>query len=335
MSIALNNSAASPAPEKENPMGKLNDSNHLHGQRTTRSLLAITLAASLAAFGCTTNHNLGNGTPTRSGPEVRTAPTSGVTSGGETATPPSNPPMTSSYNRSEVLPTVTPRSIRRSADEAAAILAGNQAPRGRYLGVVSPGTPGRGYESNNIQTFVPPALQTNPQQTINATISSNPTPAINSGADGAAIDAGGVVTAGAVTAGAVITNDVSPTAAGTGLAVGTFAGTSTLPTFASANVPSVTAASVGAGRTLNGGFGIRNGVATTGTTAAATTTTGATTTTTTPTTAAATSGAATAATGTRSGSIAAPVRILRGSTGVTVTNVNTATSTATPSGRSQ
>ena len=74
-------------------MGKLN--------KTKDLLLAASLAASLVAFGCTTNQNLGNGTPTRSGPDVRTAPTSGVTTGGETYTPPMPPPMTSSYSRSE------------------------------------------------------------------------------------------------------------------------------------------------------------------------------------------------------------------------------------------
>jgi hypothetical protein len=191
MSIALNDAGV----RKESPMGKLNDDNAFHGQRTSRSLLAITLAAAVAAFGCSTNHNLGNGAPTRSGPEVRTAPTSGVTSGGETAAVPPGrtivPPMMSSYTRSETLPSVTPRSIRRSPDEAAAIMAGHQITRGRYLGLVSPGASGRGYESANVSTYVNPALQTNPQRTMNSSISSQPTPGITSGAEGT-VDAGGL-----------------------------------------------------------------------------------------------------------------------------------------------
>lgn len=312
-------------------MGKPKLNNDLQKQRVARPLLAVSLAASLAAFGCTTNQNLGNGTPTRSGPDVRTAPTSGVTSGGETTSP---PPMTSSYTRAEVLPSVTQRTIRRrSPDEAAAIMAGGVQPaRGRYLGVVSPGTPGRGYQSDSVQTFVPPALQTNPQLTINATISSNPLPAVSSGAGGdIGAAAGDVFADGATTAGAVvINNDITPTAAGAGLAIGTVAGSTSLPTFASANVPSVTAASVGAGR-LGGGFGrgVTTGRATTATTAASTTTA--------TTTTAATTTAATTATGARGGALNAPVRVLRGTSGVTVTNVGTTGTTTgtTTSGRSQ
>src|SRR5687768_6545260 len=167
-------------------MGKNLTYNDLHGRRATRSLLAVSLAASLAAFGCTTNQNLGNGTPVRSGGELRSAPTSGVTSGQERSTP---PPMTSSYTRAEVLPTVTPRSVSR-ADRAAAIMAGHQATRGRYLGVVNPGPGSRPYVSDQVAliTAVPPnpSLQTNPQLTVNSSISSNPSPAINSGAGGVA-----------------------------------------------------------------------------------------------------------------------------------------------------
>jgi hypothetical protein len=63
---------------------------------TSRLLLAVSLAAGLVASGCTTNRNLGNGAPTRSGPELRTAPTSGVTGASERDTPVLPPPMTSS-----------------------------------------------------------------------------------------------------------------------------------------------------------------------------------------------------------------------------------------------
>jgi hypothetical protein len=260
-------------------MGKLNP------------MLAITLAASLAALGCTTNHTLGNGTPTRSGPEVRTAPTSGVTSGGETETPPVNPPMTSSYNRSEILPIVKPRLIRRSADEAAAIMAGSQPLRGRYLGVVSPGSAAArsGYQSDGIQNFVNPALITNPQLTVNSSISSQPNEVITTGAEGA-VATGGTTAAATIAGTATLTPAPTPTTAATSL----------LPTFASAGNPTVTAASGGLGRT----------------TAQAATSTTTTTTATAPAT-------VTTAVGTRAGAITSPVRIIRNTGTVTVTNVGT------------
>ena len=140
-------------------MGKLNEKIGLW-QRTSRSLLAVSLAASLAALGCTTNHNLGNGTPTRSGPDVRTGPTSGVTTGGESYTPPLPPPMTSSYS----VPTTT-RSIRRSPAEAAAIMAQHQVSRVRYLGVSNPG-PNRGVVGTQTGQYIDPSRLVNPQLTV-------------------------------------------------------------------------------------------------------------------------------------------------------------------------
>ncbi len=319
-------------------MGKLNENKYLAGQRTSRSLLAITLAASLAAFGCTTNQTLGNGTPTRSGPEIRRAPTSGVTTGGETSTP---PPMTSSYTRSEALPPVTPknttRSIRRSPDEAAAIMAQHAPARGRYLGVVAPGEPGRGYVSANLHTghFQNPALAVNPQLTVNSSISSEPVPVITSGAEGG-VDAGGFLTdAGATTAAATITSGaVPPPTPAVGLAPGTFAGTSSLPTFASSGVPTVTAASAGLGRSTVGVNGISAVRTTTGTTT--TTNTLATTGNVRTGTTANATATGTTTTAARSGSVVAPIRVIRGTNGsVTVTNVNTATGTTTATGRNQ
>lgn len=297
-------------------MGKVKHNKELHGRRTSRSLFAITLAASLAAFGCTTNQNLGNGTPTRSGPDVRTAPSSGVTSGGETTTPPSMPPpMTSSYTRSEVLPAASSRTIRRSPAEAAAIMARHQADRGRYLGVVSPGASSRSYVSDAVPSgqFQNPALAANPQLTVNSSISSQPNAVINSGAGGTAAGAGVTLTTGGMTAAATIGGVTTPAGAAVTLPPGVFAGTGSLPTFASSGIPTVTAASTGAGR---------------GTTAGARTT-GTTTVTTAPATATATTGAL--------GSASGPVRVLRGTNGgVTLTNVNTtATPPRTTGGRNQ
>jgi hypothetical protein len=299
-------------------MGKTHISKDLEKRRISRPLLAVSLAASLAAFGCTTNHNLGNGTPTRSGPELHTAPSSGI-GGSETVTP---PPMTSSYTRAEVLPAVTPRSIHHSADEAAAIMAGRQAVRGRYLGQVNPGPGNRPYASDYASTYVNPALQTNPQLTVNSSISSPPTGAINSGAGGVATDAGGVLVTGgttgttaAATVAGTATTTTGATTAGTAAALpaGTFAAAAPTATQAIANNPAVTAASLGAGRTAVG--------VTTGTTIGTTGTT---------TTAATTTAASTAAATTNVGATGG-VRILRGSSGVTITNTNTATTTATGS----
>lgn len=168
--------------------------------KTKDLLLAASLAASLVALGCTTNQNYGNGTPTRSGPDVRTTPTSGVTTGGETYTPPMPPPMMSSYSPS----------IRRSPDEAAAIMAQHQATRGRYLGVTNPGPNGGVVDPQSARVVNPSAL-VNPQLTVNSSISSLPTSVINTGA---------VATGGTAAV--------------------------TLPIVASSNVPSVTAVSGGA-----------------------------------------------------------------------------------------
>lgn len=180
-------------------MGKNLKEKDLARGRATRSLLAVSLAASLAAFGCTTNQNLGNGTPLRNGGELRSAPTSGVTSGQERATP---PPMTSSYTGADALPRITPRTLSR-ADRAAAVLAGNQPTRGRYLGVVNPGPAGRPYVSDSNVQFANPALAVNPQVTLNSSISSGPVAGINTGVGSTVLTNGTTVTTGAASASAV------------------------------------------------------------------------------------------------------------------------------------
>ena len=279
-------------------MGKLQKTNDLRRQRALRPLLAVSLAASLAAFGCSTNLNPGSGTPTRVGPELRTAPTSGVTSGSERPLP---PPMTSSYTRSEAVQTVTPRTIRRSAEEAAAIMAGHQAVRGRYLGPSNPAATGRAYASDGAGGFVNPAMVTNPQSTINSSISSGPTAAINSGAAGGGGAVTGVATSG-VTAGAVFAGTGTTTAAATTAATtpaGAFATSRPAVTDSVAANPTVTAASGAAPTPLTA-------------TSAATRTTAATTTT--------TAAATNAATVTSAGN-GSSVRILRNTNGnVTITN---------------
>lgn len=305
-------------------MGKLQISNDLQKRRTSRSLLAVSLAASLAAFGCTTNLNPGNGTPTRSGPELRSAPTSGVSTGSERLTPPPQP-MTSSYNSAQVLPPVTPRTVnrgipRRSPAEAAAIMAGNQPLRGRYLGPANPGPGNRPYVSDYAGGLGNPAMLTNPQMTINSTISSPAPGSIDS--NGFPVTAGGVGVLGTgiaggttngVIAGTTIDGTAAATFAGTtttgagvGLPAGTLATVRPAVTETISNNPGVTAASAGFGRA---GVPVRGTTATAGTT---TTTTAATANTTTVTAA---SNAAPSVTG--------GVRIVRGNAGaVTITNAS-------------
>jgi hypothetical protein len=283
-------------------MGKNQKTNDLIRRRTLRPLLAVSLAASLAAFGCTTNHNLGNGTPTRVGPELRSAPTSGVTSGSERELP---PPMTSSYSPKSTVNVVTPRSIRRSADEAAAIMADRGVVRARYLGPANPGSAGRPYASDFAGVSVNPALVTNAQL-------------IASSSPGSAAIASGAVGTAAVANGATAASTLAPTtaaglspAAAVPLPTGTFA-TAPATTESVGGTPTVTAASMGAAGT---------GVAT-ATGAPAVTTTAVTT----PT-------AASVATPTPAAAASSGVRLVRGSTGATITN-SSAGSTATTS-RSQ
>src|SRR5687768_1291145 len=90
---------------------------NLNERPAARAILALTLTASLAAFGCTTNRTPGNGDPVHLDPQVgpASAPTSGVTSGSSSGTPvetPPPPPMMSSSTYVEPLPSVTTRAKR-------------------------------------------------------------------------------------------------------------------------------------------------------------------------------------------------------------------------------
>lgn len=219
-------------------MAKINPSNDLNRPRGTSALLAIGLAASLAAFGCTTNMNPGAGTPTRITPEIRTSPTSGEPIGTENVQP-LPPPMTSSYNEQSVLPTTNAgarRSIHHTAAEAAAIMAGAQPPRGRYLGVSNPGSIARGYSSDRVAMaqLARPPYSVN-EQTVNSSIVSPPTGVVNSGA-------GGVDTTNA----AIITSSPTTTAAATLPATTSLGVVTPTATTSIANNPTVTAASSGA-----------------------------------------------------------------------------------------
>jgi len=136
-------------------------------KQNLNALLAISLVASLAAFGCTTNTMRGAGEPWTGGPGVGPASPSS-TSG--TSVPTTPPPMTSSYTRADE-PVKPMRSHMRplSAAEAAAIMAGHQ-PRVRVLGPVDPGPANRPYVSDGLVTGQ--VAYANPQGTINSSINS-------------------------------------------------------------------------------------------------------------------------------------------------------------------
>ena len=110
-----------------------------------RALLAISLCASMAVFGCTTDRTLGNGDPVVT-PGVRTSPT-GATTGSESEPVP--PPMMSSS-------AFTPRAILATPAQAAALMAAqSQTPRVRVLGPASPNSGGRAYTSDAASSAQP------------------------------------------------------------------------------------------------------------------------------------------------------------------------------------
>lgn len=237
-------------------MSKTLKTSNLNSRPIVRTLAAVSLSISLAAFGCTTDRTLGDGDPVVT-PGVRTSPTGNTSAGSETPSLP-QPMFSSSIDNGQSLPTVTPRS---RADQAAAILA-NQQPRVRYLGVAMPGNSGRPYYSDRVVTgaFQNPALRTNPQLTVNSSISSAPTPVIASGAGegvgGDAVAAGAFVTGTSVastTGASIVTPSATTgvtagsTATGTGLAVGGNLNTGAAPIFASPATTSVTTTGVPTG----------------------------------------------------------------------------------------
>jgi hypothetical protein len=231
---------------------------NLSRRPAARALLAVSLTLSLVAFGCTTNRTPGNGDPVMT-PGSRFTPTGGIGSGSESA-PSIPPPMVSSSTYSSVssqaLPHVNARTTRLSPDEAAAIMA-DQAPRVRVLGTTVSGPTNRPSASNSVTTgqFVNPALQTNPQLTVNSSLTSQPVAGIISGAGeavggdvivvpdgtvpGTGLPIGGTVTTGATATGTAV---VTPTAAAIPLPVGTFASSTVSPSAVSAVNPSATIA---------------------------------------------------------------------------------------------
>jgi len=163
-------------------MSKVLNRHNLSERRAPRTLLAVSLTFALAAFGCTTDRNLGNGDPVTT-PGLRSNP-AGSSTGSET--PPTIPPsMTSSFTE-VVAPAGQARPIRRLTAEQAAMIMADQQPRVKVLGPASPGNGNAGFYSlsNPTGQLENPAMRVNPQVTVNSSISSGPTQVIASGTGG-------------------------------------------------------------------------------------------------------------------------------------------------------
>jgi hypothetical protein len=132
-------------------------------------LVVASLAATLAAYGCSSNQYAGNGQPTAVTPTINSVNHS-MTTGSSYGTE-GTPPMASSY--------VNP-SARAVNVDALAILAAEQGFRGRVLGPVNPDGSLAGVTVASGQ-FVSPAQQVYPQSTVNSSINSQPTPVITGG----------------------------------------------------------------------------------------------------------------------------------------------------------
>jgi hypothetical protein len=298
---------------------------HLHGG--LRGFAAAAAIASLAAFGCSTNRTPGDGQPAMTAPATPSA-TPGTSSGT------SNPPMASAYSQGV--------SVDR-ANDSAAIMAAHQ--RERFLGTINPSGP----QPNPPQPqatgqFIPPSAYANPQATVNASISSAPTPVITGGdTSDRAVFLGGVTTGAATGTTAAAT--VGPTTTASAPALATSGVTATPTTAAIATTPTLTnttatptTAAIAAtpGHFAAGPTGATNTILTPTLTSSATpsptratTTLGALRVTQggTTTTAASTSSATASATTTRTlgtARVVAPIRVLTNANGtVTVTNVTT------------
>jgi hypothetical protein len=306
-------------------MSKVLKKSDLAERPAIRTLLAVSLCASIAAFGCTTDRTLGDGDPVVT-PGLRTSPTGGTSAGSENESVP--PPMMSSYSGTQPLPAVRPRISR----EEAALLLTEMQPRVRVLGVVAPGPSDRPYVSDQFAGIAPTIPV---RSTVNSSIYSGPTPVVTTGAgeaaggtdagalfvDTASVNAGNVatgLTSSATVAGSAATNPggavIAPTTAATGTATANsfvappaFASVRTLSPTAAAvvNPPasvsgSPAVASVSSARTA--GTVARSSTVTAGTTQTATT--------------------QQSVSATASAGIANPVRVITTNGRVTVTNVD-------------
>lgn len=226
-------------------MSKALKENKLSSSRLGRALLAVSLTASLAAAGCTTNRTPGSGEPYRDG-FVRTAPTGGVTGGSEMPVP---PPMISSSSAS------SNRNAYVGPDAAAAIMAQRQ-PQVRVLGASNPSDVVDSSSTASSTAQRNANVMYEPQRvTVNSSINSAPVPAIVDVGDPTIITSDGVVigTSGMIsnstitsTPATTVTAASPATPTATTLTPGAFAGNSTAtPATTGTGIASVTTATSG------------------------------------------------------------------------------------------
>jgi len=190
----------------------------MHRILKNSKVLTVTLAASLAAFGCTTNWTRSDGEPLK-GSNVNAPSATPGSAGGSYPQP-----MTSSSSiTTNTLPVRTP-------SEALAIMRGSVATgqKGKVLGPSAPPNLGAAVVGGNVT----PELGGTPQQlTINSSISNpyGPQAAVISGAGGSAADVAPII--GGTATGTTATATTSATSTGT-----------LTPTAAAATVPLTTAA---------------------------------------------------------------------------------------------
>jgi hypothetical protein len=202
-------------------------------QKKTQHLrggLAAAAVCSILVFGCSTNRTPGDGQPSTS-PPMTPASTPGTSSG-------ANPPMASAMDLSNL--------VSRSV-ESQAVAAAHQ--RERFLGFINPAGPQPTPPDQMPATgqFIPPSQYANPEVTVNASISSDPNPAITSGlgGGGATTFVAAPATVPAATTGTTSAAVATPTTAALTATPGQFAaGASTTTTTAASTTTAANTAAL-------------------------------------------------------------------------------------------
>jgi hypothetical protein len=154
-------------------MRKVLNTRKFRARHGLRGIAAVTLAVSMAAFGCTTNQNRASGEPTMNTTPAGTAAPASTTTPGTSSTPTTPPPMVSA-------------AVDASVD-AIAVLKANEGFQGKVLGTAVAGNHPQGGGASLQQVsgqFISPSVLANPQNTVNSSLSSAPVPGIQSGAAG-------------------------------------------------------------------------------------------------------------------------------------------------------
>ncbi len=176
-----------------------------------RMLAAVTLAGSLAAFGCSMDRTPAYGQPGMSTPAAGSVAPNATSTPGSANTMGSMPLGPTPH----AMISSSPASGESASLDALATLKADEGYRGKVLGPAAPGdnsVPSASMQQTTGQ-FISPSVYANPQSTVNSSISSAPTPAIVSGAGG---DTGGVFVAGATlpaTTAAIATGGMTANAA--------------------------------------------------------------------------------------------------------------------------